>query len=411
MDYWDLHHSLKSRVRYDRAEVELDEGVRLVNVPFTSAGESILPGEIRYVCPVHGCAFDEGPEVQDADDSLAGIPHLLDSRVAENRQFTYHVFAPAGRARARQAILLLHGFNEKQWHKYLPWAHRLVTSTGRAVILFPISFHMNRAPMAWSDRHLMFRASQDRHRRFPSIVASTLSNAAISIRLHARPQRFIWSGLQSYHDVLQLAGEIAGGGHPVVDPGGHVDVFAYSIGCLLAQVLLMTDPGGVFGRTRLFMFCGGAVFNRMSPVSRFILDSECNVSLYSYLVEHLESHLRANDRLRHHLGEGHPEGFNLRSMLNAVAFRRQREAHFRRIGPRLMAVALEGDTVIPPGEVMNTLQGPLRDLPARVVVLDFDHPYCHEDPFPSSERLREPVDRAFSRVLGLARDFYEAGCD
>jgi hypothetical protein len=371
-------------------------------VSFSSRGESILPGERRYTCPVHGCEFDEVPEPGEADEVLAGIPHLHDSRVAENREFTYQVFVPAGRERVADAVLLLHGFNEKQWHKYLPWAHRLATSTGKAVILFPISFHMNRAPMAWSDRHLMFRASQARHRRFPSIVASTLSNAAISIRLQSMPQRFIWSGLQSYHDVLQLACQLADGGHPVVRAGGRVDIFGYSIGCLLAQILLMTDPGGIFDRSRLFMFCGGAVFNRMSPVSRFILDSECNVALYSYLVEHLESHLRENHRLRHYLAEGHPEGFSFRSMLSAVAFRREREGQFRRLADRLTAVALEGDTVIPAGEVLNTLQGPRRDIPVRVSVLDFDHPYSHEDPFPASERLRGPVDDAFSQVLGLA---------
>jgi pimeloyl-ACP methyl ester carboxylesterase len=405
MDHYGLYHSLKSRVGYGERDVPLEEGVRLVNLSFRSEGESILPGEARYVCGEHGCVFDEGPGEPAVPDALAGIPHLDDSRVTENREFTYHVFAPSGGGRIREAILLLHGFNEKQWHKYLPWAHRLVTSTGRAVILFPISFHMNRAPMAWSDRHLMYRASHARHRRFPAIVASTLSNAAISIRLHARPQRFIWSGLQSYHDVVQLARSIAAGDHPVVAAGAAIDLFGYSIGCLLAQVLLMTDPGGVFSRSRLFMFCGGAVFNRMSPVSRFILDSECNVALYSYLVEHLESHLAASGRLRHYLGESHPEGFNFRSMLGAAAFRRAREAHFRRIGARLMAVVLDGDTVIPPGEVMNTVQGALRDLPAKVAVLDFDHPYSHEDPFPAVERLRAPVERSFSQVLDLARDF------
>ena len=123
-------------------------------------------------------------------------------------------------------------------------------------------------------------------------------NAAISIRLQARPQRFVWSGLQSYHDVLQLAGQIAAGSHPLFDPAASLDLFGYSIGCLLAQVLLMTDPSGLFARARLLMLCGGAVFNRISPVSRFILDSECNVALYSYLVEHLESHLRESERLR-----------------------------------------------------------------------------------------------------------------
>lgn len=407
MDYYLLSQSLRTRVGYDEPQLLLDDGIRVANVPFQSAGDAILPGETRYVCPVHGCAFDEPPEPED-DDGLAAIPGLHDSRVPENRNFRYQVFAPAGADRPREVILLFHGFNEKQWHKYLPWAHRLVASTGKAVVLFPIAFHMNRAPMAWSDRHLMYRASQERQRRFPSIVASTLSNAAISTRLQARPQRFIWSGLQSYDDVIQLVREIGAGGHPVIDPSARIDMFGYSIGCFLAQVLLMTDPDGLFARTRLFMFCGGTVFNRMSPVSRFILDSECNVALYSYLVEHLESHLRTSGRLRHFLSESHPEGFNFRAMLSAVAFRREREAQFRRIGARMMAAALEGDTVIPPGEVLNTVKGPLRDLPAEVRVLDFDHPYSHEDPFPASEPLRGAVDGSFSRVFDLAADFYSS---
>lgn len=408
MDYHDLYHSLKAGVTYDGPRVGLDDRISLVNVPFCSAGEAILPGETRYECRVHECVFEESPEPEEDDHVLDTIPHLHDSRVLENREFTYQVFVPAGARKAREVILLFHGFNEKQWHKYLPWAHRLVTATGKAVVLFPISFHMNRAPMAWSDRHLMYRASQARHRRHPLIVASTLSNAAISIRLHSRPQRFIWSGLQSYYDVLQLVRDIASGRHPAIDPAARIDMFGYSIGCLLAQILLMTNPGEVFSRTRLFMFCGGAVFNRMSPVSRFILDSECNVALYSYVVEHLESHVREHERLRHYLSESHPEGLNFRSMLGAVAFRAQREVQFQRIGRRMMGVALEGDTVIPPGEVMNTVQGALRNLPARVEVLDFDYPYCHEDPFPASAALRAAVDRGFARVFDLAADFYSA---
>jgi hypothetical protein len=143
----------------------------------------------------------------------------------------------------------------------------------------------------------------------------------------------------------------------------------------------------------------------MSPVSRFILDSECNVALYSYLVEHLESHVKAHDRLRHFLEE-HPEGISFRAMLNSGAGRREREATFARIGRRLMAVALEGDSVIAPGEVMNAVQGSRRNLPARVEVLDFDYRYSHEDPFPASESVRVPVDRAFTRVFEVAAEFY-----
>lgn len=63
------------------------------------------------------------------------------------------------------------------------------------------------------------------------------------------------------------------------------------------------------------LFCGGAVFNRLSPVSKFILDSEANVALYSFVIEHLESHLKKDHRLHHYLRENHPEG-QFASMIN-----------------------------------------------------------------------------------------------
>jgi hypothetical protein len=332
-----------------------------------------------------------------------------DSQVPDNREFRYHVLQPAGSVSARELILVFHGFNEKSWHKYLPWAHRLVERTGKAVVLWPIAFHMNRAPIEWSDRRLMYRVSEARKRAFPAMIGSSLSNVAISTRLQARPQRFFWSGLQTYNDIRQLLGEIAAGDHPWADPAAQVDIFAYSIGCMVAQILLMADARGIFRDTLVVMFCGGSVLNRMTPVSRFILDSETNVALYSYAVEHLESHLRDNERLRHYLGEAHPEGLQFRSMLNYPVMRKEREAQFRRLAPRLLAITLESDQVIPPYEVMNTLQGSSRDIPVRVVLLDPPYPYRHEDPFPAHDSLRGPVDEAFRHIMELAVEFFCSG--
>jgi hypothetical protein len=405
MDYYELFHFLKERVNYDDDRIELDDRVRVVNRSFRSHHDWILSGEKDYVCPAHGTLLHEPDPYVPGQGLIGEILDLHDSHIPENREFRYHVFMPTGSARAREVVLLFHGFNEKYWHKYLPWAYELTVRTGKSVILFPITFHMNRAPMVWSDRRLMHRVCELRKHAYPEVIGSTLSNAAISSRLQARPQRFFWSGLQSYYDVLQLLGEVAGGEHPMLAPEATYDIFAYSIGCLLAQILLMADPTGVFADTRLFMFCGGVVLNRMSPVSRFILDSECNVALYSYAVEHLESHLHHNERLRHFLGEAHPEGIHFRSMLNYSVMRREREAQFRRLGPRLFGLALEGDLVIPAYEVRNSLQGSARDLPARVEVLDFPYAYRHEDPFPVAEGVRGPVATAVAQMSRLAADF------
>jgi hypothetical protein len=402
MDHCELHHRLR-RLAATGDVCALGDGLELRTLEFTSAHSVLLPGGGPYTCPEHGVALADPDPAGPVD---GGALDVCDIVLRGNGSFRYQVLAPVGQGRARGAILMFHGLNEKDWTKYLPWAYALAGGTGRAVVLFPIAFHMQRAPRAWSERHAMHRAAAARQAAYPLILASSLSNVAISTRLHARPQRFFWSGLQTFHDVAQLLAEIRAGRHLLVAPDARVDLFGYSIGCLLAQVLLLHDVGGLLADARLCMFCGGAVFNRMSPVSRFILDSEANVALYSYVVEHLENHLRDSERLRHHLGEAHPEGVFLRSMLRYDRMRELREAGFRRLAPRLLGLALARDAVAPPYEVVNTLQGAARDIPVRVEVADFDYPYSHEDPFPVVESRRAEVDAAFRRMFATASAFF-----
>jgi len=406
MDYLDSHHFLKQTVQADRETIRLGGCLSVSQVAFHSTSGGILPGAASYSCALHGAIPCEPDAFPSETDLQADTLDRHDSQVPENQVFRYPVFHPSEGGKAQGMLLLFHGFNEKHWDKYLPWAHYLATLTGKAVVLFPMAFHMNRAPREWSDFRLMHRASERRREALPELIASSLSNVAISTRLQARPQRFIWSGLQTYCDVVQLLTQIRDDRHPLIAPDATVDILAYSIGCWLAQILTMTNPDGLFARSRLCLFCGGAVFNRMSPVSKFILDSEADVSLYSYVVEHLASHLQHDSRLHHYLSELHPEGMNFRSMLNYGVLRPEREAHFRRLAPRLLAITLERDTVIPPYEVINTLQGAARDIPVRVDVQDFPYPYQHEDPFPAKLALRESVDGAFRGVFDSIAAFY-----
>ena len=218
---------------------------------------------------------------------------------------------------------------------------------------------------------------------------------AISTRLHSKPERFFWSGLQTYYDILQLINQIKSGQQPHIAPTASIDIFSYSIGSLLAQILLMTNPDYIFQHTRLCMFCGGAVFNRMSPVSKFILDSESNVMLYSFIIEHLESHLKNSERLRHYFCNEHPEGINFRSMLNYKTMKQYREEVFNNLRNQIMAITLEKDTVVPPYEVANTLQGSTRNIPVRVEIIDFPYEYKHEDPFPQIENYKNEVNQCF----------------
>ena len=62
-----------------------------------------------------------------------------DAGIAENLTFKYPVFLPGDAAKYDNAILLLHGLNERSWNKYLTWAEYLAKHVGVPVILFPIA--------------------------------------------------------------------------------------------------------------------------------------------------------------------------------------------------------------------------------------------------------------------------------
>lgn len=401
MRYIDLHTKLKTLVNYDDNEIVIDEHTVVQNFNFDSKYRAMLPG---------GKSNQDTYEYYSTDpdyvpDPIQVLLDKSDAEISENIHFRYHIFRPKGEGKLKSVIFLFHGFNEKHWDKYLTWAKRLVDDTGKAVVMFPIAFHMNRAPHSWSDARTMYTICQQRKNRYPDVISSTLSNVAISTRLHNRPQRFIWSGLQTYYDMIDFVEAIKADLHPVIDKEATFDFFSYSIGSLLAEILVMTNKNGYFSDSKFCMFCGGAVFNRLSPVSKFILDSEANVSLYSYIVEHIESHMRHNPMLGEYLGESHPEGVNFRSMLNYKAFTEFREDTFRSMKDRVLAITLMKDAVIPAYEIVNTLKGIRRDIPIPVEILDFSYPYKHEDPFPILKPVADEVDDAFNKTFNRICEF------
>lgn len=388
MKYHELYEHLKSRVSLDPECTPLGGGMSVHNFTFHSNHTDLLPEG-------HGAGEPKG-DILDVADAL----------VSENAEFRYHVFQPDRVKKSDGMILLFHGFNEKHWHKYLPWAARILERTGKTVVLFPIAFHMNRAPAAWSDPRLMHRVSKLRKEEFPDLLHSSLLNAAISSRLQRNPQRFIWSGLQTYHDVTDFVQACRRGEHPLFEKDFSLDIMAYSIGGFLSEVLLLSNPASLFSESRLFMFCGGPVFNRISPVSKFILDSEANVHLYSFLVEHLESHLKRDPHLFAYLNENSESGIAFRSMLSYKSMAEFREERLRKMPTRISALALAKDEVIPPYEVENTLNGRNRDIPIRVETFDLPYPYKHEDPFPPGSPSPELVNEGFSNIFEIIGDFF-----
>ncbi|MFR9165817.1 MAG: DUF6051 family protein [Dysgonomonas sp.] len=402
MKYIDLFNHLKNIENYDDNEIEIDDKTVMYNFNFESNYRFLLPGGSG-----NADNYEYLPELQHEyePDIIQEMLNKKDAEIMENIKFRYHMISPKNTEKAKEIVLMFHGFNEKHWCKYLPWAKYIADKTGKSIVLFPIAFHMNRAPAAWSDIREMYSISQKRKQRHPDVINSSLSNVAISTRLHNKPQRFIWSGLQTYYDVIDFIENFKAGKHPRIASDAKIDIVSYSIGTFLSEILMMTNQNGYFSDSKLISFCGGAVFNRLFPVSKFILDSEANVSLYSYVVEHIESHMKRDEVLGHYLGDSHPEGVNFRSMLNYKTLTKYREETFRRMKDRIYAIVLAQDTVVPAYEVINTLQGSKRDIPIRIDTLDFPYKYKHEDPFPSITSIKDDVDRQFRKTFDLVVDF------
>jgi hypothetical protein len=407
MTYCDLYNHLKEIYNYNDPIISVDHLVEIRNFEFQSENFKILTGEDNYYCAEHQLSFQDEKSIDTPSLSSRPETDVADSKVKENNRFRYSVFTPKGTEKSDRVIMMFHGLNEKYWHKYLTWAYRLCLLTGKAVVLFPIAFHMNRAPHDWSDSRKMYALSEKRKLQFPDIIDSTLTNVAISSRLQIRPQRYLWSGLQTYHDVIDFMSGIRGGGHPFISNNATFDIFAYSIGSFLSQILMMANHDQLFEKSRLFIFCGGATFNRYSPVTKFILDSEANVELYSYAIEHLDSHLKHDKRLGHFLGNDHLEGTCFRSMLNYKTLKDFREMSFRSMSDRIAAIGLVQDTVIPSYEMMNTLKGSSLDISIRVDALDFDYPYKHEDPFQPVPKYNDLLMTSYTGVFDSVAEFLQ----
>lgn len=401
MKYIDLFNHLKKVVNYNDNEIEIDDETVIRNFTFESNYRFILPGglgnndDYEYI---PGIPEDYEPDV------IQEMLNKKDAEIPENIKFRYHMMMPKKEIKSKGIIFLFHGFNEKTWYKYLPWAKYILEKTGKSIVMFPIAFHMNRAPAAWSDTREMYRVSEQRKERHPDILCSSLSNVAISTRLHNKPQRFIWSGLQTYYDMIDFVEHIKADLHPAIDKDASIDFFSYSIGTFLGEILMMSNKNNYFSESKYATFCGGAIFNRLSPVSKFILDSEANVSLYSFVVEHLESHMKRDEVLRHYMHTD-PEGNNFRSMLNYRTLTQEREKRFREMSHQFYAVTLAKDEVVPPYEVMNTLQGSRRDIPANIEVLDYPYKYIHEDPFPALSKIEDEVDKQFRYTFDKISNF------
>lgn len=360
-----------------------------------------LPESRLEIIPYRFVQTAGAAEINEFQKELApaGFCSVPDNSIQENQSFMYTVFAPAGKGKRDKAILLLHGLNERSWEKYWTWAEYLAKETGKPVILFPIAFHMNRTPPQWGNPRIALTWANQRKQEIADLPNSTFANVAISSRLSIHPLRFYASGRESVYNIRQLVSEIKEGRHPLFREDTSVHIFGYSIGVLLAQILLLADPGHLFGESRLFMFCGGSIFNEMNGNARDILDQEA----YDRL-----KHYYTNDFLQ---PEALPSSFKkdrleraFKAMIRPDILQEYRESFFQKACQRIRGISLKKDGVMPTAGIRKALG----KISGKIVEeMDFPFSYSHQIPFPFRPDQQEApsVNRMFLHVFGKAAAF------
>ena len=341
--------------------------------------------------------FDSGKNAHVVNDP--------DADIVENKSFAYLTVRAKDRRESagKKPIMILHGLNEKCWSKYLPWAAAITAKSGRPVILFPIAFHMDRAPKSWSDPRAMFVKSKRRKELFPGLKNSSFANASLSQRLQELPERFLAAGLQSFLDIADFALALRNGELPYFQENSTLDILAYSIGAILGKVLLMAGPEDLFDESRLFMFCGGALLADSYPVTKAILDEAGFVSLISFLGR---------------TGKGPASGGGtleaeavkcFRCLISSGENTGLREKKLSLLAERMFYFTLTGDKVIPPAAIDGLYASHDGRIEYYHLTKDFPFAYSHEAPFPLAQSRNieiSAVEDSFNSFIDMVLDFF-----
>jgi hypothetical protein len=306
-----------------------------------------------------------------------------DYKIRENRSFLYPVYIPSEIKNPQACILLLHGLNERNWDKYKDWAEYLCVQTGKPVILFPIAFHINRAPSDWGNPRSMAILMAKRKKEAGNPGSLSFANAALSNRLTEEPYRFYSSGRQTISDVTDLARQIRDGKHPLFSKGTTIDIFGYSIGSFLAEIMLMANPEKLFSDSKLFIFCGGAIFRYMYGESKYIMDRLAYERLLQYYCDEWIVPITRNPFRKKTGLDKLQEAFT--SMITPEVNREDRESFFSKWKNRIAGISLMKDKVMPYSAVEACMGSRLAG--ECFEVMDFPFEYSHESPFPSNGKV------------------------
>jgi hypothetical protein len=161
----------------------------------------------------------------------------------------------------------------------------------------------------------------------------------------------------------------------------------------------MGDQYGFFGDSKLFMFCGGALFSEMNGRSKMIMDEEAFNSLHRYYTTEFLNEPPGKRLYGDFLEEAFMAhiGHDIRGG--------ERELFYKNNHNRIMALSLKNDRVVPTSGIMNALGDSYDKI---LEEIDFPFDYSHESPFPfGGKGDQKDVYHHFCKLFDRAAAFLE----
>lgn len=362
------------------------------NYSFTSVNNEYYPGSNELINSVNRNLLLLNEAAPLTESFLENSSEAMEF----DRKFIFPLYS--NKHKHDMLIILFHGLNESSWDKYHTWAKRLVELTGQAVLMFPISHHINRRPLKWSDSRTMNSLAKERKSKFNSREYSFV-NAAISTRLQFNPELFFLSGLRTFNDVQNLISSIRNGGFEEINKDCRISLFGYSIGAFLIEVLIMARED-LFADSGIVLFCGGPTMDLMFPASKYIYDSAAEEIMTAYYPKNFEDNIKSDKILQRYFSENESDGMVFRSLLNKHRFAELRAKKLKKFENQILAIPLTSDEVMPPKSVSETLN--TEGLKVRIKEMHFPFDYNHISPFPLNEKIKEEVNECFENVFSEA---------
>lgn len=332
------------------------------------------------------------------------VPQLTDrdKLITENQTFCFPVLSPAWSPDQKKAIILLHGLNERSWNKYWSWAAVLAENLERPVILFPISFHINRAPATWGDPRAINALMKTDTTPIVRDDSTSFANFILSKRLIDDPLRFLTSGFQSAIDLYRLIRLLKNNSIKGIGSMNQIDIFAYSIGGFLSQILLINNYIISESTGRTAIFCGGSPFVNMNGISKMIMNKPAFHTIFKYYLEETVREMKNGSPLGLFLKK-HPLGQAFNAMISPDRNPGLLKSALSAAKEKVRVWTLKHDTVIPSLPTISLFRG----LPGVVTEHDFPFAYSHENPFPvyAEEGKAQQVNAAFHEIFTRAVGF------